>query len=177
WIAVQIVRVKNGSNVAQAMAGDCGYLHFVRFDQRQPRYPSAAQIVECHTGNTGGCLRLTPRWAEPVRGPRLAVAIGKDDWRSLRRGVERGFKRRPDLDIHRCAGLRLPQPNAVAVIGRPGKPQQIALPLSGPQCERKRQTEMGRSRTLECSFLVGCPDFIDAVPPINPPPLARMDCC
>ena len=75
---------------------------------------------------------LAPGGAEPVRGPRLAVAVHQDLGAAFRRAIEHGLERCAGLETHTRAGFRLLQSNPMAVISRPRQAQQIALALSGP---------------------------------------------
>jgi hypothetical protein len=78
------------------------------------------------------------------------------------RSIERGFQRRADLDPHPSAGLPLPQPNVSAVIARPRQPQEIALPLAGPQREQQRQMQMRGRRCEKGRFVLDAPHEVNA---------------
>ena len=69
----------------------------------------------------------------PTRARRV-TAVPRRSW--LQRRIERRLQRCPDEDHHRLAALGLPQPDVLAVVGRPGQPQEIALPLPGPEREQ-----------------------------------------
>jgi hypothetical protein len=131
-IAMQVVRIEDRVHVAQTVPGDAGDARVIASDERQPRHRRAAQIVERHALDPCDVTRLEKRRAEAVGRPRPAVAIDEDDRRFARRRVEHRLERRADRDQHALAGLGLPQPNILAVIGLPCEPQQIALALAGP---------------------------------------------
>src|SRR3984893_3696350 len=70
------------------------------------------------------------------------------------------FSGAPDEDHHRLAALGLPQPDVLAVVGRPGQPQEIALPLPGPEREQDRERQVCGC-ACELRGLVGSgPDFL-----------------
>src|SRR5262249_24455880 len=80
-------------------------------------------------------------------------------------------------DLDAGAGLRLPQPDGQAVIGRPGQAQEIALPLAGPQGEQQRQMQVSRSVFEERRLVLDAPHKINARPMINSSTsLAGVDC-
>ena len=102
----------------------------------------------------GLLARLAPGRAEAVRRPRPALAV---DVRmigpSLGAASSAALSGAPTGITTRRAGLRLPQPDVRPVIGRPRQPQEIALPLAGPQREQQRQVQM-RGRAFEERGLV-----------------------
>lgn len=87
----------------------------------------------------------------------------------FRCGVERALERRAHGQHNTRAGLALPQPKMRAVIGRPRQPQQIALPLPGPQREQQWQMQMRRRGFEKRGLVVGGPNLVGAVAAIEPP--------
>src|SRR5262249_57547396 len=98
----------------------------------------------------------------------VAVGLDGDVRGGMYRRIERGLEGAADLEAHARSGLRLPQSNSIAVIGRPWEPQQVALPLSCPQRKQQWQMQMYWRRTQECSLIVGRPNLINPAPAINP---------
>jgi hypothetical protein len=131
-------------NIAQRVPGHCSDLRDGASDQREPGDGSASQIMKRQPGNTGNTTPARPRRPEAGTRPRLAIAVDQDDRRNLRHRIERSFERRTNRDHNASAGLALPQPNILPVIGRPRQAQEIALPLSSPQCEQQRQVQVRR---------------------------------
>ena len=72
-----------------------------------------------------------------------------------RRPIESRLQRGADRDDDTCPCLRLLQPNHPAVVGVPREPQEVALPLAGPQSERKREMEVRGGLREEGGF-IGC---------------------
>src|SRR5262249_62392718 len=96
--------------------------------------------VERQLGLARLFARLAPRRAEAVRCPWPAVGIDQDDGAALFLGrlIERDLERSADRNLDTSASLGLAQADVRAVEGRPRQPQQIALPLSSPQCQQQR---------------------------------------
>src|SRR5262245_51135386 len=87
------MRVKDRSNVTQRAAGNSGDLCFGAADKCQPGYPSSPQVIERHTSDAGGRLRLAPGRAEPVLRPWLAVAVHQDHGAALCRTIKCSLER------------------------------------------------------------------------------------
>src|ERR1700747_549544 len=99
------------------MPGDRCDLGLGRARKRKSGDGRAAQIVECEPDDPSGFAGPVPYPAKALAAPRLAPPICEDDRGDLGRGVERGLEWRADRDHYARAGLGLPQPNVLAVIG------------------------------------------------------------
>ena len=97
-----------------------------------------------------------------VRRPRLTFARRQHDGRAFQRSIERGLERGADRNDNTGATLRLPQTDVLAVIGRPGQPQKIALPLTSPQREQQRQMQVRRCPFQERGLVIGGPNLVGA---------------
>jgi hypothetical protein len=140
--------IEDRAHIAQRQAGNGRDFRLGTSSQREPSHCRPAQVMKGHADDTCCLAGFAPRCPEAIRCPRFAFGVGEDDRAALRCGIERGFEWRANRDFNAPSGLRLPQPNPFPVIGRPWKPQEITLPLSGPERERKRQMKM-RGRAFE----------------------------
>src|SRR5262245_16851378 len=90
------------------------------------------------------CGRLAPSALEAALAPRLAVAVCQHDWAAPRCRIERGLKFIGDRNLNIHAGFSLAYFDVLAIVGTPGKAQQVALPLTGVGSEQHRQPKIRR---------------------------------
>ncbi len=70
--------------------------------------------------------------------PFLAITVQQHLADFLASCIKRYLQRRPDWDNHAGACLALDEANSLAIILRPCKLQEVALPLASPQCQDQR---------------------------------------
>src|SRR5262249_25850738 len=91
-------------------------------------------------------------------------------------GVERGFEWCPHWDHHALFALTLLHANLTAVVLHPGQPNQISLPLSGPQGEQQRELQFVGGHSAEFLDVVRGPNDLCLIGLIEAPAaLAHVD--
>src|SRR5262249_30413285 len=117
--------------------------------------------MKCQPTNLRPHSRLAPRALESAFAPRLPLTVGEDDrtllWCSVERGLQCIGNRYRDIR----AGLSLTQFDRRAVVCTPGQAQQIALPLSGVDCEQHRQSQIGRRGSQKSRNVLVVPNLLD----------------
>jgi DNA-directed RNA polymerase specialized sigma24 family protein len=118
-----------------------------------------AQVVKRQALNTGGLARPAPRHSERISSPGALFRIDHNHRSHLRprRLIERSLKRAANWNDDARTRLRLTQPDALAILGRPRQAQQVALSLTPPQREHHRQLQLLRRTRIECLLVRGRP--------------------
>lgn len=167
WTAVQVVGIEDRADVPERVPGERRDLRFRASRERQAAHRRAPQVVVREAGDAGGAARLAPGRAEAVAGPGPVLRAQQDHGAGTRRRVENRLQRAADRDHHPGASLRLLEADHRAVVGRPGQPQQVAVPLPGPEGQNPRQVEVRRRRPEEARLVIVRPHLVGALGPVE----------
>jgi hypothetical protein len=141
YIARQSVGGEDLAHVAGFVADDLKNLDFVASGCRQRHDIYNPQIVERQPKDARSYRRLAPCTLEPAFAPWFTLAAGQYNRRHSWRGIARSLKRVRDRDQNVRARFASVQSELFAVIGRPWKLREVALPLSGADRQQHLQEQ------------------------------------
>jgi len=116
-VATEIVRVEDGLDVLQRVAGYGSDLRYARAGNRQPNNRRAAQVVKCEAADASALASFRPRCAKPIGRPGPAQRIRQYEWASTLSGVEQGPQGRASRHRDAPTTFGLPQANIGALVG------------------------------------------------------------
>lgn len=129
-IAIEIVRVEDRANIAQAVTADRSNLRLRRASKGQTSNRCSTEIVEGEALYAGSRAPLLPGGAEAIRRPDFARAVEQYSTIGSLKTAKHFLEGAADRNDNPRAGLALLQTNDVAITvtsKAPGDPPAVAL--------------------------------------------------